>query len=328
MAHKFRHAGFDTGHRRIAKYISLCERVQDLPRHLGQHSGGMVICQGQLTSIVPIERATMVGRTVVQWDKEDCSSMGMIKVDLLGLGMMAVLKDCLTLVPEHYGDHPDLAQLPQNDEATYQTLCKADTVGMFQVGSRAQMASIVRNRPKEFYDLVVQVAIVRPGPIVGKMAHPYMRRRQEKEEPKCILPELEPVLRRTLGVPLFQEQLLRMAMVVGGFSGAEAEELRKAVGMRRSLARMEALMVKLREGMAVKNIEPHTQEAIVGSIQSFALYGFPSRTRPALRCSPTPRHTSNSTTSPPSPAPCSTTSRWGSICLPCWWAMRSAMVCV
>lgn len=275
LADKFRHAGFDTGHRRIAKYIELCERVQDLPRHLGQHSGGLVVCQGQLNSIVPLERASMVERTVVQWDKEDCSSMGMVKVDLLGLGMMAVLKDCLTLIPEHYGEQPDLAQLPQEDKATYDTLCKADTVGMFQVESRAQMASIVRNRPEKFYDLVVQVAIVRPGPIVGKMMHPYMRRRQGKEEPTCVLPELEPVLRRTLGVPLFQEQLLRMAMVVGGFSGAEAEELRKAVGMRRSLARMEALMIKLRKSMAAKNIEPHTQEAIVGSIQSFALYGFP-----------------------------------------------------
>ena len=141
-------------------------RIQDLPRHLGQHSGGMVICQGQLNRVVPLERASMPGRTVVQWDKEDCADLGIIKVDLLGLGMMAVLKDCLELIPEHYGDKVDLAQLPEDDEV-YRTLQKADTVGMFQVESRAQMASLPRNYPERFYDLVVQVAIIRPGPIVG-----------------------------------------------------------------------------------------------------------------------------------------------------------------
>ncbi len=247
LADNFRHAGFDLSHRRIAKYIELCERVQDLPKHLGQHSGGVVICQGQLNSIVPLERASMVGRTVVQWDKEDCAAMGMVKVDLLGLGMMAVLKDCVSLVPEHYGEHPDLAQLPEGDKATYDALCKADTVGMFQVESRAQMASIVRNAPRRFYDIVVQVAIIRPGPIVGKMMHPYMRRRRNEEAITYPVESLRPVLERTLGIPLFQEQLLRMAMVVGGFTGTEAEELRKAVGMRGSRARMEALMTKLRE---------------------------------------------------------------------------------
>ncbi len=271
----FKHAGFDLEHRRIAKYVELCERVQDLPRHLGQHSGGMVICQGHLNRVVPLERASMVGRTVVQWDKEDCADMGMVKVDLLGLGMMAVIKDCLELIPKHYGEEVDLAQLPAGDTEVYDTLCRADTVGMFQVESRAQMASIPRNQPREFYDLVVQVAIIRPGPIVGKMMHPYMRRRQGREEVTYPVPELAPVLKRTLGVPLFQEQLLRMAMIVGKFTGSEADELRKAVGMRRSVARMEALMEKLRAGMTENKILPETQEAIVGSIQSFALYGFP-----------------------------------------------------
>ena len=217
LADNFRHAGFDLSHRRIAKYIELCERVQDLPKHLGQHSGGMVICQGQLNSIVPLERASMSGRTVVQWNKEDCAAMGMVKVDLLGLGMLAVLKDCLSLIPKQYGEHPDLAQLPEGDKATYDALCRADTVGMFQVKSRAQMASIVRNAPREFYDIVVQVAIIRPGPIVGKMMHPYMRRKRKEEEVTYPVESLKPVLERTLGVPLFQEQLLRMAMVVGGF---------------------------------------------------------------------------------------------------------------
>ena len=275
LGDNFKHAGFDIQHWRIAKYVELCERMQDLPRHLGQHSGGMVICQGQLNKVVPLERASMPGRSVVQWDKEDCADLGLVKIDLLGLGMMAVMKDCLTLIPEHYGVPIDLAQLPQDDTDVYDTLCKADTVGMFQVESRAQMASIPRNAPRKFYDLVVQVAIIRPGPIVGKMMHPYMRRRQGKEEATCILPELEPVLRRTLGVPLFQEQLLRIAMVVGNFTGTEAEELRKAVGMRRSWKRMEELMVKLRKGMGDNGIAQDVQEVIVQSIQSFALYGFP-----------------------------------------------------
>ena len=275
LGENFKHAGFDLEHHRIAKYVELCERVQDLPRHLGQHSGGMVICQGSLNKLVPIERASMVGRTVVQWDKEDCADMGMVKVDLLGLGMMAVIKDCLDLVPKHYGEKVDLAQLPSDDPEVYETLCRADTVGMFQVESRAQMASIPRNAPKNFYDLVVQVAIIRPGPIVGKMMHPYMRRRQKQEEVTYPVPELVPVLKRTLGVPLFQEQLLRMAMVVGKFTGTEADELRKAVGMRRSFHKMTSLMEKLRQGMTENGITPGAQESIVASIQSFALYGFP-----------------------------------------------------
>jgi error-prone DNA polymerase len=274
MAHSFQNAGFDLQHPRIAKYLDLCMRIQGLPRHLGQHSGGMVICQGQLNRVVPLERASMPGRTVIQWDKEDCADLGIIKVDLLGLGMMAVLKDCMELIPSHYGEPVDLAQLPENDEV-YRTLQRADTVGMFQVESRAQMASLPRNNPTKFYDLVVQVAIIRPGPIVGKMMHPYMRRRQGKEDVLYPHPSLEPVLKRTLGVPLFQEQLLRMAMTVANFSGAEAEELRRAVGMRRSWERMKNLEGKLRAGMTANGIDATTQETIVQNISSFALYGFP-----------------------------------------------------
>lgn len=274
MAHSFQNAGFDLKHPRIAKYLELCMRIQDLPRHLGQHSGGMVICQGQLDKVVPLERASMPGRTIIQWDKEDCADFGIIKVDLLGLGMMAVLKDCLELIPEHYGEKIDLAQLPEDPEV-YKTLQHADTVGMFQVESRAQMASLPRNNPDRFYDLVVQVAIIRPGPIVGKMMHPYMRRRQKKEAVTYPHPSLEPVLKRTLGVPLFQEQLLRIAMTVANFSGAEAEELRRAVGMRRSWERMKNLEGKLREGMTSNGIVPAIQENIIENISSFALYGFP-----------------------------------------------------
>jgi len=274
MAHSFHHAGFDIRHPRIAKYLELSMRIQDLPRHLGQHSGGMVICQGQLNHVVPLERASMPGRTVIQWDKEDCADLGIIKVDLLGLGMMAVLKDCLELIPRHYGETVDLARLPQEDEV-YKTLQQADTVGMFQVESRAQMASLPRNYPTRFYDLVVQVAIIRPGPIVGQMMHPYMRRRQKREAVTYPHPSLEPVLKRTLGVPLFQEQLLRIAMTVANFTGSEAEELRRAVGMRRSWERMKNLESKLRAGMAVNGIDVKTQDTIVQNISSFALYGFP-----------------------------------------------------
>jgi error-prone DNA polymerase len=271
----FQQVGFDLNHPRVRKYWELCERLQDLPRHLGQHSGGMVVCQGQLDSVVPLEPATMPGRVVVQWDKDDCADMGIIKVDLLGLGMMAVLEDCLELIPKHYREPIDLAQLPPDDPPVYEALRKADTVGMFQVESRAQMASLPRNAPVKFYDLVVQVAIIRPGPIVGKMMHPYMRRRQRKESVTYAHPSLEPVLERTLGVPLFQEQLLRMAMIAANFTGGEAEDLRRAMGFKRSEERMHKIEAKLRSGMTKNGFSPGTQEEIITQITSFARYGFP-----------------------------------------------------
>jgi error-prone DNA polymerase len=271
----FREAGLDPGDARIRKFLELYRSVRDLPRHLGQHSGGMVICQGQLDSVVPLEPAAMPGRVVVQWDKEDCAGMGIIKVDLLGLGMMAVLEDSLKLIRGHYGEEVDLARLPPDDPDVYAALQKADTVGMFQVESRAQMATLPRLRPAKFYDLVVQVGIIRPGPIVGKMVQPYIKRRQRREPADCLHPSLEPVLRRTLGVPLFQEQLLRMAMMAAGFTGGEAEELRRALGFKRPEARMREVEVKLRRGMTARGITGEVQDRIVNSITSFALYGFP-----------------------------------------------------
>ena len=272
---QFREAGFDLHNPRVRKFFELYQMAQDLPRHLGQHSGGMVICQGQLDSVVPLEPATMPGRVVVQWDKEDCADMGIIKVDLLGLGMMAVIEECLNLIPKVYGEPVDLAHLPQDDSAVFEALQKADTIGMFQVESRAQMSSLPRMMPRKFYDIVVQVAIIRPGPIVGKMVHPYLNRRQGREAPDCLHPSLESVLRRTLGVPLFQEQLLRMAMIAAGFTGGEAEELRRAMGFKRSEKRMADIEVKLRAGMERNGITGKAQEDIVRSITSFALYGFP-----------------------------------------------------
>lgn len=271
----FQRIGLDLKHPRVRKYWELCERIKDLPRHLGQHSGGMVVCQEQLDSIVPLEPAAMPGRVVVQWDKDDCTAMGIVKVDLLGLGMMAVLEECLELIPKHYGKPIDLAQLPPDDPSTYETLRRADTIGMFQVESRAQMTSLPHNAPVKFYDLVVQVAIIRPGPIVGKMMHPYMRRRQKKESVTYAHPSLEPILKRTLGVPLFQEQLLRMAMVAANFTGGEAEDLRRAMGFKRSEERMKQIEAKLRSGMTQNGFSLEAQEEIIMQIASFARYGFP-----------------------------------------------------
>jgi error-prone DNA polymerase len=275
LERQFRDAGLDLHHPQIGKFFALCKAVRDLPRHLGQHSGGMVVCQGQLDSAVPLEPATMPGRVVVQWDKEDCADMGIVKVDLLGLGMMAVLEDTLEIIRENYGKKIDLGRLPADDPTIYGTLTKADTVGMFQIESRAQMACLPRLRPQCFYDIVVQVAIIRPGPIVGKMVHPYLKRRQGREKAECLHPSLEQVLKRTLGVPLFQEQLLRMAMIAAGFTGGEAEELRRAFGFKRSEARMKDVETKLRNGMEKNGIVGETQDKIVKSITSFALYGFP-----------------------------------------------------
>jgi error-prone DNA polymerase len=277
LDNQFAEAGFDARHERIGCFLNICKRIIDLPRHLSQHSGGMVVCQGQLSSVVPLEPATMPGRVVVQWDKDDCADLGLVKVDLLGLGMMAVLEDCTRLVPSHYGEEFDLAHLPDDAAAAdvYETIREADTVGMFQIESRAQQASLPRNAPRNSYDLVVQVALIRPGPIVGKMTSPYLNRRQGKEPVEYPHPSLEPILKRTLGVPLFQEQLLRLAIVCGGFTAGESEELRRALGSKRSQQRMREIEAKLRRGMADKGIPPVTQETIIGFITSFALYGFP-----------------------------------------------------
>ena len=284
--------GLDLNSDRVRVFARLWNQMLDLPRHLGQHSGGMVICQGHLDACVPLENATMPGRVVVQWDKDDCADMGIVKVDLLGLGMMAVIQDSLALVnrrdatAEHAEraenaedgssrDLVDLAHLPQDDSAVYKMLCEADTIGVFQVESRAQMATLPRLKPACFYDIVVQVAIIRPGPIVGQMVHPYLNRRAGREPVAYPHPALEPILARTLGVPLFQEQLLRMAMVAAGFSGGQAEELRRAFGFKRSERRMKQIEVQLRDGMARTGITGEAAEQIITSITSFALYGFP-----------------------------------------------------
>ncbi|MEX2263589.1 MAG: error-prone DNA polymerase [Bryobacteraceae bacterium] len=272
---QFRKAGFSLENPQVRKFFKLYCQIQDLPRHLGQHSGGMIVCRGQLDSIVPLQPAAMPGRVIVQWDKDDCADMGIIKIDLLGLGMMAVLQDTQKIIHDAHGEDVDLAHLPQDCPTVYSALRRADTIGLFQVESRAQMAALPRLRPEKFYDLVVQVGIIRPGPIVGDMMHPYLRRRQGKEAPVSLHPSLDAVLKKTLGVPLFQEQLLQMAMIASNFTGGEAEELRRAFGFKRSEARMSEVEVKLRKGMAENGIVGDAQDRIVQAITSFALYGFP-----------------------------------------------------
>ncbi len=267
-------AGCDPRHPRIRAFAALWTRLQDLPRHLGQHSGGMVIAGGRLDDVVPLEPATMPGRVVIQWDKDDCAALGIIKIDLLGLRMMSVLQEAIELVRET-GAEVDLGHLPPDDRNVYGMLQRADTIGVFQVESRAQMATLPRIHPERFYDLVVQVAIIRPGPIVGDMVHPYIRRRRGREPVSYPHPSLEPILKRTLGVPLFQEQLLRMAMATAGFTGTEAEELRRAFGFKRSERRMAEVEQKLRAGMAARGITGVAADQIAHAITSFALYGFP-----------------------------------------------------
>jgi error-prone DNA polymerase len=291
LEQNIREVGLSLDRPRMRTFTALWHQIQDLPRHLGQHSGGMVICQGGLDAVVPLEPATMPGRVVVQWDKDDCADMGIVKVDLLGLGMMAVLQEAIELVntaesgvqglepTQNFGQglnaRFDLAHVPPDDPAVYDLLQKADTIGVFQVESRAQMATLPRLKPTCFYDLVVEVAIIRSGPIVGNMVHPYLNRRAGREPVVPLHPLLESVLARTLGVPLFQEQLLRMAMVAAGFTGGQAEELRRAMGFKRSARRMAEIEVQLRAGMANNGITGDTAGRIITSITAFALYGFP-----------------------------------------------------
>ena len=260
---------------RIQLLLELAGQVQGLPRHLGQHTGGLVIAAGRLDEVVPIEPAAMPGRRVIQWDKDDCADLGLIKIDLLGLGMLDALEQTLPLIRAHEGVEIDLAHLPPDDPKTYDMIQRADTVGVFQIESRAQMATLPRMKPANFYDLVVEIAIIRPGPIVGQMVHPYLNRRAGREPIAYPHPSLEPILARTLGVPIFQEQLLRVAMVAAGFTGGEAEELRRAMGFKRSVERMAQIEARLRSGMTERGITGAAQEEIVRGITSFALYGFP-----------------------------------------------------
>ena len=267
-------AGLPKHHPRMPAFIRLYHAIYSLPRHLGQHSGGIIICQHKLSSFVPLENASMPGRIVAQWDKDDCEDLGIVKVDLLGLGMMSVMQDAFELCRER-GRPLDLAHIPKNDGKTFDIMQHADTIGVFQIESRAQMATLPRMKPKCFYDVVIEVAIIRPGPIQGDMVHPYLARRAGKEPVTYFDDRLKPVLERTLGVPLFQEQMLKIAMIMADFSGNEAEELRRALSFHRSEERMRKVSVKLRTAMERKGIAADKIDKIIQSISSFALYGFP-----------------------------------------------------
>jgi error-prone DNA polymerase len=254
--------------------MELARQVQRFPRHLGIHSGGMVICDRPVVEVCPVEWATMKDRSVLQWDKDDCAAVGLVKFDLLGLGMLSALHDTVDLVRDHHGAEIDLATLPQ-EAAVYDMLCQADSVGVFQVESRAQMATLPRLKPREFYDLVVEVALIRPGPIQGGSVHPYIRRRNGDEEVTFLHPLLERSLSKTLGVPLFQEQLMQMAVDVAGFTAAEADQLRQAMGAKRSSERMERLRGRLYAGMAERGIEGEVADRIYEKLAAFANFGFP-----------------------------------------------------
>ena len=260
---------------RLRAFAEMYARILDYPRHLGQHSGGMVIAWEKLDSITPLEPASMEGRTIIQWDKDDCEALKIVKVDLLGLGMMAVLRDSIELIKQHHGEDYSLYKVPHDDPDVYDALQRGDTIGMFQVESRAQIAFLPKSKPRTFYDIVVQVAIIRPGPVVGNMLNAYIKRRQGLEEVTYPHDSLRPVLERTLGVPLFQEQLLKIAMDIANFSGAEAEELRRAMGFKRPDRRMEKIEINLRAGMTHNGIPKGTQDTIVNCVKAFANYGFP-----------------------------------------------------
>jgi error-prone DNA polymerase len=254
--------------------IELATQLQGFPRHLGIHSGGMVICDRPVLEVCPIEWATMKDRSVLQWDKDDCAAIELVKFDLLGLGMLTALHEAINLIRSNHGVEIDLAELPQ-EPAVYDMLQTADAIGVFQVESRAQMATLPRLRPREFYDLVVEVALIRPGPIQGGSVHPYIRRRNGSEPVTYLHPLLERSLAKTLGVPLFQEQLMQMAVDVAGFTAAEADQLRQAMGSKRSIERMERLRERLYQGMAERGVSGETADQIYEQLAAFANFGFP-----------------------------------------------------
>ena len=254
---------------------ALAARMQRLPRHLGIHSGGMVICDRPVGEVCPVEWARMPGRSVLQWDKDDCAFAGLVKFDLLGLGMLTALRDCFDLVAAHHGVRWNLHSLPQEDPGVYDMLCAADTVGVFQVESRAQMATLPRLRPRKFYDLVVEVALIRPGPIQGGSVHPYLRRRSGDEEPTLPHESMRRALGKTFGVPLFQEQMMQLAIDCAGFSPAAADRLRQAMSSKRGPERIEELREAMLTGMAARGIPGEVGRDIYAKVLAFSSYGFP-----------------------------------------------------
>jgi error-prone DNA polymerase len=255
--------------------VAYADQLQTFPRHLGIHSGGMVICDRPIIEVCPVEHARMPGRTVLQWDKDDCAQVNLVKFDLLGLGMLSALRYAFDLIEQHEGQRWELHTIPAEDPEVYEMLCRADSVGVFQVESRAQMATLPRLQPRKFYDLVVEVALIRPGPIQGGSVHPYIRRKNGLEPPDVPHPLMAGALGRTLGVPLFQEQLMQLAIDVAGFTAAEADQLRRAMGSKRSMEKMARLRDRLYAGMAANGITGELADDIYLKLSAFANYGFP-----------------------------------------------------
>ncbi|MEM5494687.1 error-prone DNA polymerase [Hoeflea sp. AS16] len=270
-----RRAGLDPSDKHLAQMLDLASQIVGFPRHLSQHVGGFVITRDKLSSLIPIENAAMEDRTIVEWDKDDLESLGMLKIDVLALGMLTCIRKAFALLDTHYGRRETLASLPDGDVPTYDMICRADTIGVFQIESRAQMSMLPRLRPRCYYDLVIEVAIVRPGPIQGDMVHPYLRRRQGKEDVSFPKEELRAVLGKTLGVPLFQEQAMNIAIVAGGFSPGEADKLRRAMATFRRVGTIGSFQTKMVEGMVANGYERAFAEHCFRQIEGFGEYGFP-----------------------------------------------------
>ncbi|BAH39775.1 error-prone DNA polymerase [Gemmatimonas aurantiaca T-27] len=268
-------AGFDLTDPRVQQLAPVMNGLHELPRHRSIHVGGFVLSDEPLGSLVPIEPASMADRTVIQWEKDDLGPVGMYKIDLLGLGMLTVVQDCLRYLRHTKNTHIDMAHFNMDDKDVYDTMCRADTVGVFQIESRAQMSTLPRLKPRCFYDLVVEVALIRPGPLQGQMVHPYLRRRAKEEAVDYPHPDVKPILERTFGVPIFQEQAMQVAIKMADFTQAQADELRKTMGHKRSKVRMKKVERQLRDGMEKKKIDPKVIERICHQINGFAAFGFP-----------------------------------------------------
>ncbi|GJH04577.1 hypothetical protein CBA19C8_28490 [Paraburkholderia terrae] len=272
---RFVDSGLDPETPIIQQWATLAATLLGFPRHLSQHVGGFVIARGKLSRLVPVENASMPDRTVIQWDKDDLEALGLLKIDVLALGMLSAIRRTLELVSQQRGEPFEMRDIPAEDEATYDMICAADTVGVFQIESRAQMSMLPRLKPREFYDLVIEVAIVRPGPVQGGMVHPYLRRRQGLEPVSYPSPEVEQALKRTLGVPIFQEQVMQVAMLAAGFSAGEADQLRRAMAAWKRKGGLQHYHDRIVEGMLQRGYDREFAESIFAQIQGFGEYGFP-----------------------------------------------------
>jgi error-prone DNA polymerase len=275
LPERFAEQGLDPESPRVRKWLWVAEALRGFPRHLTQHVGGFVISHGPLARLVPVENTAMAERTVIQWDKDDLDALGLLKVDILALGMLSAIRRMLAIVGQRSGRRLEMHQIPEGDAATYDMLCRADSMGVFQVESRAQMAMLPRLRPRSYYDLVVEVALVRPGPIQGEMVHPYLKRRQGRQRIEKISPAVDQVLERTFGVPIFQEQVMQLAIVAAGFTPGDADQLRRAMAAWRKKGNLQRYQDKLRQGMAANGMPAEFAERIVAQIQGFGEYGFP-----------------------------------------------------